>query len=199
MATAPLSNLTRLLHNLLGVGRVTAVEHSSSPSIRVTIGGVVSRFVPYPAAIGRNWRGWFPRRLGDQVVIGCRSGDPANLEILSSRYTNDAPPPSTDDHIDTVVFNDGTAVTYDSDAHRLTIAVQGDLHLTASGSIVIDGKSISLHTGEGGAYQLDMHGMASRTTHMGGSAFKAETWQAGAVVSSTGDQGYHAPRVEDPA
>jgi phage baseplate assembly protein V len=193
-----LSNITRNIANLLSIGTIAAVEHSFLPRVKVRIGGLLTRWIAHPAYMGRNWRGWFPARVGQQVVTGARSGETTNSEILSTTYSSAAPSPSDNPGLDLVQFEDGTRLSYDSDAGHLRFESIKDVTITAAGTITLDAKNIVFRTREHGFHQVDNHGRASRLTHVDGPLFKQETWTTGSTVTALPDYGYHPPKVEAP-
>lgn len=188
--TTSLSDLTRRVENLIGLGTIAEVDHSSPPRVKVTLSGRVTDWLPYPAEIGAHFRRWRPLRPGTQVVVACPSGDPANAVIIAILYTTALPAPALEDDLDLVLWDDGTRVSYDSAAQRLEVK--------SPGTIVIDGKNVVIRTEDGGYFQLDHAGYVTRITHQGGDAFTTESWTTGAVVTSLPDHGFSPPRVVSP-
>ncbi len=193
-----LSDILRRMHNLIGLGTISEVDHSSA-RVRVDINGRVTAWLPVPAEIGANFRRWRPLRVGTQVLVACPSGDPANAVIVQILYSDSLPPPSNSGAVDVIQWNDGTFAEYDAGSQTLTIHSAGDVNITAEGTIRLDAKHIEQHTGEEGRYLVDHHGKASRITHIGGAEFETETWEEGATVTAIPDYGYSPPRVDPEA
>ena len=190
-----LSDIFRRMQNLIGLGTISEVDHSSA-RVRVDINGRVTAWLPVPAEIGANFRRWRPLRVGTQVLVACPSGDPANAVIVQILYSDILPPPSDSGAVDVVQWNDGTRVEYDAASQTMTIHGAGDVNITATGTIRLDAKNIEQHTGEEGRYLVDHHGKASQITHKGGAQFETETWETGAIVTAIPDHGYSPPRVD---
>lgn len=186
-----ISDLTRLVHNLIGLGTIAEVDHSSTPRVKVNLSGRLTDWLPYPADIGANFRRWRPLRPGTQVVVVCPSGDPANAAIVQILYTTALPAPELGDEVDVIAFEDGTIVRHDTGA-KLTQVIN------PTGTLVLEGKNVVIRTGEGGYFQQDHSGYATRLTHQGGSAFTTESWTTGAVVTGQPDHGFSPPRVASP-
>ncbi len=121
----------RRIENLLCYASVAEVDDAGR-KLRLDIAGRRTGWLPYPAEIGANFRRWRPLRIGTQVVAGCISGDPANAVVLAILYTDALSPPGADETLDTVVFDDGTALSYDSAAHKLAVSAAGDIAVTAA-------------------------------------------------------------------
>lgn len=134
------ADISRRLENLLCYATVAEVDNAAH-LVRLSIGERKTGWLPYPAEIGANFRRWRPLRTGQQVLAACISGDPANAVIVKSLYSDDLPAPSDSATTDTIVFDDGTALTYDSAAHALTAALcsGGTIALTADGGTRIKG------------------------------------------------------------
>ena len=83
-----------------------------------------------------------------EVLIDSNGADGVVLGAIFDS-TNLPASPSAD--VRTTVYDDGTTVSYDRSAHKLTINVAsgGDVDLTAAGNVVVNGAMISL-AGAGG-------------------------------------------------
>ena len=190
-----LSDLFRRVHNLIGLGTISEVDHLSV-RVRVDINGRSTAWLPIPAKIGANFIRWRPLRVGTQVLVACPSGDPANAVIIQIIYSDDLPPPSTSGAVDIVLWNDGTRIEYDAAAKMMTVHSASDITLSAVNAILLDAKDVEIHTGEGGRYLVDNHGRATQITHVDGADFVSDSWINGANVAANADQGYSPPRVD---
>lgn len=131
------AEILRMIQNLIAIGTVVAVDHASA-RVKVSInGGQSSRWIPVPGNVTQNFRGTSHLRVGTQVIVGSPSGDPANGVILQIFYSNALPTVSTDGAIDTVQWNDGTTVSYNTSSKRLELHSSGDLVVSAAGAIGI--------------------------------------------------------------
>lgn len=131
------AEILRMIQNLIAIGTIVAVDHASA-RVKVSInGGKPSRWIPVPGVVTQNFRGTNHLRVGTQVMVGSPSGDPANGVILQIFYSNSLPTVSTDGAIDTVQWNDGTSVTYNTSNKRLELHSSGDLVVSADGAIGI--------------------------------------------------------------
>lgn len=185
-----LSELFRLLHNLLCLGTITEVDHAGR-RVKLDLSGRATGWLPYPAEIGANFIRWRPLRAGIQVLAACPSGDPANAIIVQILYTDALPPPETGADVDVIRFGDGTTIRHDSAAHRTTIS-------NPDGTLVLEAKNLVLRVLEEGTYHFDHAGKAIRVTHQGGDAFESEAWETGSIVTPQPDNGYSPPRVTIP-
>lgn len=175
-----LSELQRLIDNLLCLGTIAEVEHPRR--LRLDIRGRRTGWLPYPNEIGHNFRRWRPLRIGTQVLAACPSGDPANAVIVAILPTDALPPPAAAETLDLIEFDDGSRVEYDSAAHKLravsvgdieaqaarnaTLAAGGDLTATAGGTAAITAAvaatitapAIGMRATRGGAGAAEMQG-----------------------------------------
>lgn len=122
MMSQQISDIERRLANLASYGTIAAVDHAKG-LVRVDVNGRMSGWLPQPQSIGNNYRAFSPLRIGQQVVLACPSGDPANGVIVQSLNSDALPPPGDAGDVDRMVFNDGTVIGYDSGAKDFTIDV----------------------------------------------------------------------------
>jgi phage baseplate assembly protein V len=123
-----LAELTRIVHNMLQVTTITSVDHSNR-KVRVRIGGDESAELPWPADIGRNWVRWKPLREGQQVVIACPSGDPAQAVIIGDLYSNAIDTSETAENLDVIEFENGNRIQHDVDTGAIHITVNDDVYI----------------------------------------------------------------------
>lgn len=130
-----LSDLARRLENLIIIGTVDELDHQAK-RLRVKSGELKTDWLPWPAELGRNHIRWRPLRVGQQLILACPSGDPAQAVIIGQLYSASMLPPSTDENLDIVQWEDGSFIEYDSSAHQLTVTVNGgDVALNATGNV----------------------------------------------------------------
>jgi len=190
-----LSDIYRAMQNLVCLGKITQVDHSSLRA-RVDICGRETGWLRIPGHVGRNWRASLPLRPGTPVLCGCPSGDPRNAVILSVLYNASLPPPSLDDQLDVIAFDSGTTITHDASTGDITIIGARNITFQAAETLILEGKNVELRTGEDGYHLTDNFGRASRLSHKGGTAFASDSWTTGTTVTGRPDKGYHPPRVE---
>jgi phage baseplate assembly protein V len=138
------ADLNRRIESLIRLGTIAQVDHGAR-KLRVQTGGLLTGWLPWPAEVGRNYRRWRPLRTGTQVVLACPSGDPAQAVVIGVLYTVALDAPSTDPDVDLILFDDGSRIEHNASSGRLTIHAAGDLHLTAAGSIVINGTRVDIN------------------------------------------------------
>jgi phage baseplate assembly protein V len=126
-----LAELQRKFAALVIFGTVSEVDHKAK-KLRVTEGNLTSGWLPFPAETGRNYRRWRPIKLGQQLIVLCRAGDPNNGVIIGELYCESNDAPLTDENIDIIEFNDGAELRYDSKNKAMTIQSAGELNLIAT-------------------------------------------------------------------
>lgn len=150
-----IAEIMRLIQNMICIGTITDVDHAKA-LVRVDVNGRKTTWLPVPGIVGNNLRATNHLRTGTQVALAAPSGDPANAIILTVLFSNALPTASTNGAIDTVQWDDGTAVTYDTSNKRLTLHSVGDLVISADGAIGIQANgdlwldAAHIHSLEGG-------------------------------------------------
>ncbi|WP_142847083.1 phage baseplate assembly protein V [Telmatospirillum sp. J64-1] len=201
-----LSELYRKLSNLIGLGTIAEVDHSSA-RVRVEINGRVSGWLPYPADIGNNYIRWRPLRAGTQVLLACPAGDPANAVIVQILYSQPLPPPGDEAGRDLVQFNDGTTLQYDSDARVLTVVSAGKIaiqaadavDLTAGGAVTISAAapvsisapSISMTGTTGGASLTGNFTLTGSLSITGDISTNGNISATGTIMDGGGNSNHH--------
>lgn len=121
-----IADLFRRVENIVRRGRVSALD-AAKGRVTVDLGdGVVTDWLPFFALRAGQDRTWWPPSKGEQVVVFSESGDTANGVVLTGVYQTDHPQPESDPAKALIRFKDGTAISYDHDAHTLTVDVNAD-------------------------------------------------------------------------
>ncbi|MBE0529536.1 MAG: phage baseplate assembly protein V [Rhodospirillales bacterium] len=187
-----MAELDRRLANVVRIGTVAEADYPAA-RVRVAIGDNLTGGLPWLTARAGGDRAWWAPEVGEQVMVFSPGGDLAQGVVLPALFSNAAPAPADSPDIRREVYADGLVIEHDR-AKKLTRLNA----LDSEGTLVLEAKNIVIRTGDGGYYQLDHHGMASRITHVGGAAFETDSWQAGAVVTANADQDYSPPEVQTP-
>ncbi|MFU1907412.1 phage baseplate assembly protein V [Bordetella avium] len=116
-----ISEILRLLSNLIRIGTVFAVDLGARPAkVRVSSGGLQTDWLQWREARAGSTTTWNPPTMGEQVVILCPGGDPAAGIVLAGLNSDDMPAPSDspDEHV--TLYPDGARIVYDHQAGALT-------------------------------------------------------------------------------
>lgn len=131
-------DLQRRMANMIRRGRVHSVDFEQSPP-RVKVEyekGAVTGWLPWISGRESNKHrtDWEPLAIGEQVIILSESGELSSGVVLPSLPDATSPVPSTspDEHVS--CYEDGTMFTYNRKTHTLSIDVQGDINLHATGN-----------------------------------------------------------------
>ena len=156
------AELSRKLENLILIGSIAEVDHANK-TVVVSIGDdddiVVTKPLPWPCEIGRNFISWRPLRVGTQVVLCCMSGDIANAVIVGMLYTQGINSQEQSETIDQIRFDDGTTVQYNSDSKTLLIHCVGDVDLISDSNIDLSAaNSVNIS-----AAQINISGAVTQT------------------------------------
>ncbi len=97
-------------------------------------------------------------KIGDQAVVALIAPSLSDGVVLGFTYNDKDEPPEGDENIDSTTYPDGTVISYDSKAHKLTIDCQGETTINAevinlNGEVIINGKSWLEHQHKSGEYK----------------------------------------------
>ncbi|WP_409021275.1 phage baseplate assembly protein V [Caballeronia sp. LZ032] len=138
----------RLIVNLIRKGSVFAVDLSTNPpTVRVSVGdpddtdnpGLTTNWIPFFAARAGATREWNPPTVGEQVMLFCPMGDPAQGVALPGIFSDAAPAPVQSPTVHTTVYPDGAVMQYDHAAHELsaTLPVGATVKVIAPGAVTV--------------------------------------------------------------
>lgn len=151
----------RLIGNLVMVGTIAELDEANA-RVRVNVDGMKTDWVPFTAArAGPGVRDWSAPEVGEQVVIACPYGDPAQAVVLGSVYQDAHGAPANLKTKHRTEYADGTFVEYDREAHQLVtdVNVGGKIRHRIGGSFIelTDGK-ITLSS-NGSTLEMDSAGI----------------------------------------
>ncbi|MCA8275942.1 phage baseplate assembly protein V [Burkholderia sp. AU30280] len=139
------NEIQRQARNAVRKGTILAVDHAAA-LCRVSVGdadsdgnGLQTNWIPWVAGTAGGTRDWLPPTPGEQVVLLCPMGDPAQGVALRGVYSNAAPAPASSPDTHARVYPDGASVTYDHAAHALTaeLPAGATVRVVAPGSVVV--------------------------------------------------------------
>lgn len=140
------AELERLLANLVRVGVVAALDEAAA-RVTVDLGEVVTDWLPWVTHRAGATRTWSAPRPGEQVLVLAPYGDLAQAVALPAIYQEAHPAPASTKEVEHVVFPDGSAVDYDSAAHRLTVtAGSGQVVVNCGAATVNATQAVTLNT-----------------------------------------------------
>lgn len=125
------AEVARLLSSFLLVGVVAELDEAAA-RVRVDADGLRTDWIPWgERRAGPGVRTWSAPEVGEQVILACPFGDPAQAVVLASIFQNDHAAPASVKTIHRTTYADGTVVEYDRTAHKFTMNV-------GSGSVVVN-------------------------------------------------------------
>jgi len=135
-----LADLFRRVENIVRRGRVHALD-AAAARVKVDLGeDVITAWLPFFALRAGQDRTWWAPSPGEQVVVFSESGDTANGVVLTGIYQAAHPQPGDDPAKALVRFKDGAAISYDHDAHTLTVDVVpqgGAITIKAAAKVIV--------------------------------------------------------------
>lgn len=154
------NEIQRTIRNLVRKGRIADLDLTAEPpTCRVAVGesgddGLRTNWIPWITFAAGTTRDWLPPTKGEQVVLLCPMGDPAQGVALRGLFSVDAPAPDNSPNAHTRVYPDGARVRYDHATHALTaqLPVGATVFVVAPGAVTVQTKDATVHAD---AIQLD--------------------------------------------
>ncbi|WP_153075781.1 phage baseplate assembly protein V [Paraburkholderia bonniea] len=137
------NEIQRQARNAVRKGSVLAVDHARA-LCRVAVGnpaegdGLETNWIPWIAAAAGETRDWNPPTAGEQVILLCPMGDPAQGVALRGIYSDAAAAPSQRATVHQIAYPDGAVVQYDHAARALecTLPAGGTAIISVPGGVV---------------------------------------------------------------
>lgn len=164
------AELMRLLENIFRVGVVFAVDEKKW-LVRVRSGELETNWLRWSTTRAGAFNIWVPPSVGEQVWLGCISGNPETAFIIGSAYSNDNPAPGNSVQEMVITAPDGAHFCYDAATGALEAQGMKTAHIKASASVTLETpivectdhlKARTFELTEGGT-------MTGDVTHSGGS------------------------------
>ncbi len=122
--------LQRRVANLVMFGTVMEID-AERGSARVKIGELETASLPWLSGRMGNRKDWAAPAVGEQVMVVCHNGDPAQGIIVASLGCTDNPRPSNNPRIFKTVFTDGSSVQVDLDTKEMRVVCAGSISVSA--------------------------------------------------------------------
>ena len=127
----------RRIANMIMIGTIVTVDEAAATA-SVQIGELTTAKLPWLSGRMGSRKDWSAPVVGEQVLVVCHNGDPAQGIIVASLGSTANPQPSANPRIFKTVFADGAFVQIDLDTHEMSIGCAGDLSVVADGDLDAD-------------------------------------------------------------
>ncbi|WP_436568029.1 phage baseplate assembly protein V [Janthinobacterium sp. HLX7-2] len=136
---ADLSDLLRLLQNLIRLGTIAEVKGAKA---RVQLGPTLTtEWLNWATPRAGSARTWSAPTVGEQVMVLSPGGDLTRGIILPALYSKAFDAPESSDTIHTTHYPDGAVVQYDHAAHALTATLPGGTATITADKVTSDAPS----------------------------------------------------------
>lgn len=133
------NELLRLLLNVVRTGIITEVD-TENWLCRVATGELVTNWIPWLTTRAGGAVTWWAPSVDEQVLLLSVGGDLSAAFVLPAIYSNDRPPPSTDEKAMVTDFPDGARFEYSP--------ATGTLHVSGVKKTIYESESIEMNTDE---------------------------------------------------
>lgn len=143
------AELYRLLANLVRIGTVFALD-TDKAKLRIKDGaGFESGWISWGTERAGDDKNWQPYSLGEQLVIICPCGDPAQAIVLCALYSSANPAPSSNANSTEKYTADGASFVHNKDTGVLTINLPGKIVINANIELIGNITQTGEHTSTG--------------------------------------------------
>lgn len=188
-----IAEITRRLDNLLRIGVVEKINHSTA-RCRVKTGGLITDWLPWLTLRAGTTRTWYPPTIGEQVVLLSLSGELNTGVVLLSLYSDTYSAPSHNPDETITHYPDGARCCYNHVSGALTASGVQSATVQAAKKVIVDCPE-TIATGNvtiNGAltvqglltYQAGMMGASSSGNHAATKIYGAIIQQGGPLSSN---------------
>ncbi|MDR5800055.1 phage baseplate assembly protein V [Caballeronia sp. LZ001] len=197
----------RLLINLIRKGSVAEVDLSTNPpSVRVSVGdpddehapGLTTNWLPFATLRAGKTRAWNPPSVGEQVILLCPMGDPAQGVVWGGILSGRVKPPTRSADVHATAYPDGALIQYDHAAHTLSAKLPegATIDLVAPDAVVVKTQKASIESDDctlkSKLITLDGDVVVSKSMTVAG----AFAFQSGMSGQGEGGSDDHAMRID---
>lgn len=108
-----ISELNRKLANIIRVGLVKEIDYEKA-RVRVKVGEFLTDWLPWITYRAGEDKSWSPPSIDEQVIVLSPGGELSSGVVLPAIYQEKYPPPENKKEINSVKFQDGTKLSYES-------------------------------------------------------------------------------------
>ncbi len=181
------SDAQRRIASMIRFGQVKEVDYAKA-RVRVQIGPMLTAWLPWITGRAGGDRTWWAPEIGEQVACLAQSGNLAQAVVLGAIYQNAFPAPAESASVHTVVYKDGTVISYDRDAHKLMVDCNGDVEITAAQNVTIKAAAIAVS----GPVKIDGAVEITGETKIGANVtVSGDVNASGKVMDSAGNSNHH--------
>ncbi len=127
------SELKRLIDNIASVGTISETKSADGKALaRVKLFKRTTDFYPILSFSNLFKRHFIPARVGEQVLVIHPFGEASVGFIIRGIFNKSRKEhPLANDHTEVIDYEDGTVITYDTKAKKLSIKCVGDMEIEA--------------------------------------------------------------------
>jgi phage baseplate assembly protein V len=117
-----IAELQRKVANIIRIGIIKEIDYVKA-KVRVKIGEFLTDFLPWITSKAGKNRSWAPPDMNEQVIVFSPLGELSLGVVLAGIYQQKYPAPENSEMINSLVFQDGTKLSYDKESNHLNVDV----------------------------------------------------------------------------
>lgn len=140
-----LAEIKRLINNLITYGTISQTKSADGKALaRVKVLDRETDFLPVVSLSNLFKKHYIPVRVNEQVIVFSPFGDASSGFIIRSIFNKGLKEPAlANDHTEVMEYEDGTVITYDTQAKELKINAVGKVTIICS-SISVTADTVDL-------------------------------------------------------
>lgn len=141
---AQLNDMMRLLHNIVRIGNVSAVDLDNA-RCRVATGDNTTAWLPWITSRAGRSRSWWAPSVGEQVLLLSMGGELNTAFVLPAIFSDANPAPSASAEAVHLSFPDGAVLEYEPANGALTVTGVKSAVINASEKVSVTAPEIACH------------------------------------------------------
>jgi phage baseplate assembly protein V len=169
------SDIERRVANTIWYGVIAEADYARA-RVRVRAGETLTDWIPFATARAGGDRTWHPVEVGEQVLLAAPHGDLRQAVVMGAVNSSPNPAPGDRATLSRTVYEDGTSITYDREAHSYSMDVNaagtftltlGDATITAeNGKLTLSAGGSTIEI-SGGGVAITSAALAHNGTNVG--------------------------------
>jgi len=141
---AQLNDMMRLLHNIVRIGNVSAVDLDNA-RCRVATGDNTTAWLPWLTSRAGGSRSWWAPSVGEQVLLLSMGGELNTAFVLPAIFSDAHPAPSASADAVHLSFPDGAVLEYEPANGALTVTGVKTAVINATEKVSVTAPEIECH------------------------------------------------------
>lgn len=134
------ADVQRRIANTAFIGTVEQLD-AGAARVRVRAGELLTGWMPWTVRRASRDIEWWAPEIGEQVLVVCPGGDPAQGVVIGAFYQAAHPAPADRETVRVIDHDNWLRVEIDRESRKVTITLDGELEAAVTGEVTVQSES----------------------------------------------------------